>query len=241
MTDYHETHRDAVELMLKSCHRLAANMFVTGYGGNLAWRLEEDLILITPTMMNKGDIRAEDLVFIDAAGQTVAGRRKPTGEKPMYLKFFRERPDVVSIIHCHAPSACACAIMADREFLMQPYFPETVTEVGPIPVVPYGTPLTEALAENFSPFLPYYNSFLMENHGLVTMTRGDIYWTLLTAELTESSVCSMLKAAAVGALKPLSRDQVRRMSDILKTRGLPLFGAPGVHESLEEIYFPSKH
>ena len=55
-------------LFLKCCHRLAANMYVTGYGGNLAWKLEENVIMITPTMMNKGDIRMEDLVFIDAKG-----------------------------------------------------------------------------------------------------------------------------------------------------------------------------
>ena len=41
----------------------------------------------------------------------------------------------------------------------------------------------------------------MENHGLVTMTRGDIYWTLLTVELLESSVNSMLRALAASSLK----------------------------------------
>ena len=53
---------------------------------------------------------------------------------------------------------------------MRPLFPETTIEIGPVPVVPYAEPLTEELAENFAPFLPRYNSFIMENHGLVTMT-----------------------------------------------------------------------
>ena len=43
--------------------------YVTGYGGNLAWKLEEDVIL-TPTKMNKGDITPKDLVFINRAGDT---------------------------------------------------------------------------------------------------------------------------------------------------------------------------
>ena len=57
-----------VSLFVKVCGRLAKNMFVTGYGGNLAWKLEKDLILITPTQMNKGDVTEKDLVFINRKG-----------------------------------------------------------------------------------------------------------------------------------------------------------------------------
>jgi len=232
-----EKYASQVELFVKVCHRLAANNFVTAFGGNAAWKLEDDLILITPTQRYKGDITPEDVVFINRAGETVWGTRNPTGEKPMYLKFFEDRPDVVSVEHCHPPCVCAAAIMDDPGFLMRPYFPETTTEVGPVPVVPYGEPLTQLLADNFAPYLPKYNSFVMENHGLVTMTRGDIYWTLLTVELLESSVDSMLKGIAAGTLKELSREAVRNLSNILTTRDLPLFGAPGVNKSLEELYF----
>ena len=62
------------------CHRLAENMYVTGHGGNLAWKMEADLLLITPTKMNKGDVQPEDVVFINLKGETVEGQRRPTGE-----------------------------------------------------------------------------------------------------------------------------------------------------------------
>ena len=61
---------DEVSLFVKVTGRLSANMYVTGYGGNAAWKLEDDLILITPTMMNKGDITRDDLVFINRAGES---------------------------------------------------------------------------------------------------------------------------------------------------------------------------
>ena len=48
----------------------------------------------------------------------------------MYLKFFKERPDIKSVIHCHAPNVCAFSIL-DEDYLMKPYFPETTHEVGP--------------------------------------------------------------------------------------------------------------
>ncbi len=230
-------YRKEVSLFVKVCGRLAKNMYVTAFGGNLAWKLEDDAILITPTQMNKGDITDRDVVFINRNGDIVEGKRKPTGEKPMYLKFFEERVDIVSVLHCHPPCVCAFAIMKGKNHLMRPYYPETTTEVGPVPVVPYAEPLTQQLAANFSPFLQKYNSFIMENHGLVTMTRGDIYWTLLTVELLESSANSMLKGLSAGSLKELDKKAVKNLGNVMKTRNLPLFGAPGINKSLEKMYF----
>jgi L-fuculose-phosphate aldolase len=224
---------------IRACHRLAQNQYVTSSGGNLAWRLEDDLLLITPTKLYKGDIDLQDLVFIDLKGNVIEGGRKPTGETPMYLKFFALRQDVISVIHCHAPHVCAMAISRGENWLMRPVFPETTIEVGPVPMVPYAEPLTEGLAENFMPFLNRYNSFLMESHGLVSMSRGSIQETLMLVELLELSARSILQALTVGKIKELNRQAVRDLSNTMQTRGLPLFGAPGVNASLEDLYFGS--
>jgi L-fuculose-phosphate aldolase len=233
-----EKYDGQVAKFIKVCGRLARNMYVTGSGGNLAWKLEPDLILITPTQMNKGDIQAEDVVFIDLAGQVVEGKRRPTGEKPMYLKFFCERPDIVSVLHCHPPAVCAMAIMKGKNWLMRPFYPETTLEVGPVPVVPYAEPLTEQLAQNFTPFLSKYNSFIMENHGLVTVSRGDIECTVLHVEVLEGTAQSILMALrAGGEIKELDREAVTKLGNTMKTRDLPFFGAPGVNSSLEALYF----
>ena len=234
-----EKYADEAALFVKVCGRLSANKYVTGYGGNLAWKLEEDVILITPTKMNKGDITAKDLVFIDRAGQTVEGHRRPTGERPMYLKFFEDRPDIVSVIHCHAPNVGAFAIMDGPNLLMRPFFPETSHEVGPVPLVPYAEPLTQELADNFGPVIRNYNSFLMENHGLVVMSPDSIEWTMMNVELLEMSAYSILQALAAGReLKELSREAIRGLDNVMKERNCPMFGAPGVNKSLVDLYYP---
>ena len=222
---------------LAVCGKLASSLFVTSCGGNLAWKLEENLLLTTPTKMNKGDILPEDLVFIDMEGKVVEGNRRPTGETPMYLKFFQMRKDIVSVIHCHPPAVCAMAITKGKNWLMRPIYPETAIEVGPVPVVPYGEPLTENLARTFEPFLPRYDSFIMQNHGLVTMTRDGIKDTLMKVELLEMSAQSILLAMQAGEINELDREAVRDLSNTMRTRDLPLFGAPGVNKSLEELYF----
>ena len=44
-------------------------------------------------------------------------------------------------------------------------------------------------------------------------------------------------AMQVGGIKELSREDVRRLGNVMKARNLPLYGAPGVNESLEALYF----
>jgi L-fuculose-phosphate aldolase len=231
-------YQDQVASFVGVCHRLAKNMYVTGYGGNLAWKLEDDLLLITPTQLNKGDIQPEDVVFLTLAGEKVEGQRRSTGETPMYIKFFNDRPDIVSVLHCHPPAVCAMAITEGQNWLMRPLYPETTTEIGPVPIVPYAEPLTEKLAENFGPFLTKYNSFIMENHGLVTMSRGNIEWTLLNVEVLESTAQSVIMALQAGSgIKELNRQAVIDLGNVMAARDLLLFGAPGVNKSLEGMYF----
>lgn len=220
-----------------ACGKLARSFYVTSSGGNLAWKLDDNLLLISPTKMYKGDISPEDLVFIDMEGKVVEGQGRPTGETPMYLKLFSERNDIISIIHCHPPNVCALAISKEKNWLMRPLFPETTIEVGPVPIVPYAEPLTEILANNFVPFLFKYNSFVMENHGLLIMTRAGIKQTLMQVQLLEMSAKSILLALQVGNIKELDRKAVRDLSNTMQTRNLALFGAPGVNKSLEELYF----
>ena len=233
----YETYRDQVDTAVDICHRLSERMYVTGYGGNLAWKLEDDLLLITPTQMNKGAVTAQDLVFINKEGETIEGTRRPTGETPMYLNFFRERPDIQSVIHCHPPRTNAFTIIKGQNWLMRPMFPETITEIGPVPVVPYGEPLTQKLADNFLPFLAKYNAFLMENHGLVIMSRLDLEWVMMNTELLEMTSVHIHDAMLHGPdLKEISREDIREMDNVMKTRNLPYPGLPDTYASLEDVY-----
>ncbi len=233
-----DDYRSKAEIFLKVCHKLSQLMYVTGHGGNAAWKLEPDLMLITPTQMNKGDITLEDLVFLDMAGNKKEGARRPTGETPMYINFFKSRPDVKSVVHCHPPYTNAFAITKNKNLLMRPIFPETTTEVGPVPVVPYGEPLTQRLADNFNPYLPKYNAFLMENHGLVIMSSWDIEWCMMTTELLEMTSVTLTAAAPYGEIKEIAKPDVHNLDNIMQKRGLPMFGAPGVNKSLLDLYYP---
>ena len=237
---YLQKYSNEVRDFIMVSKRLADRMYVTSQGGNLSYKLEENLVLITPTCVCKSDISEMDVVFIDLEGKTVEGTREPTGEMPIYLNLYRDRPDIKSVIHCHPPYTNTFTILKGTNWLMRPVFPETVAEVGPVPVVPYDEPLTQKLADNFAPFVKKYNAFLMENHGLTILSTADIYRTIQLVEILEVSAISILQALAVGEVKELTREDVQNLENTMKTRNLPMIGSMGVNMSMVDLYFPDE-
>lgn len=237
---YLQKYSNEVQDFIKVCQELASKMYVTSQGGNLSYLLEDNLLLITPTCVTKSEVTEKDVVFIDLKGKIVEGTREPTGEVPMYLNFYRDRPDIKTVIHCHPPYTNTFAILKGKNWLMRPVFPETVAEVGPVPLVPYGEPLTQRLADNFAPFIKKYNAFLMENHGLTILSTADIRRTMQLVDILEVSAISMLQALAVGELKELTREDVQNLENTMKTRNLPMIGMPGVNASMVDLYFPEE-
>jgi L-fuculose-phosphate aldolase len=237
---YLQNYSNEVRDFIKVCQSLSDRMYVTSQGGNLSYKLEENLLLITPTCVTKSDITEMDVVFIDLEGKTLEGTRAPTGEVPMYLNFYRDRPDIKSVIHCHPPYTNTFTILKGTNWLMRPVFPETVAEVGPVPLIPYGEPLTQKLADNFAPFVKKYNAFLMENHGLTIVSSANIVRTLQLVDILEVSSISILQALMVGELKELTREDVQNLENTMKTRNLPMIGLPGVNVSMVDLYFPEE-
>ncbi len=233
----YQKHQKEIEDFLYVCNWLSDRRFVTSHGGNLAYKVDENLYLITPTRRYKNILKPEDLVFVDIDGNTIAGSREPTGEMPMYLNLFRYRPDIRSAIHCHPPYTNAFAILK-KNWLMKPIFPETIVEVGPVPVVPYGEPITQQLADNFKPFLQNYNTFIMESHGITAINPSDIIRLMHIVDMLEVSSISILSALAAGEIKEIPRTEVENLANTMKTRELPMIGAPGANKSIVDLYFP---
>jgi L-fuculose-phosphate aldolase len=226
-----------VENLLSVCKRLSDRMYVTSHGGNLSMKLENNLLVITPTLMHKADIKAEDLVFIDLKGNIVEGKSKPTSELSTYLRLYNDRPDIISVIHCHLPYTNVFAITKGKNFLMRPIFPGTCVEVGPVPVIPYDKSLDQMLTRNYEPFVQKYNAFLIENHGPFVISTGGIVRTMQLVETLEITSMTILNAFAIGKIKELSRQEVADLDNMLRIRKLLMIGAPGVNKSLTDLYF----
>lgn len=232
-----EKYHSEITELVTACHRCAELNYVTSAGGNLSARVEENLMLITPTKTPKRTMRFEDICMIDLDGNIVFAPegKKPTGEWPFHTRIMRKRPDIKAIAHTHPPVLTRFAI-ANNGMLEKPFLPEPVMEVGPILMVPYETPLSEALSERFDAVIDDSNGFLMENHGAVFCSPIGIFDAVELLNMAECMATSIVVSVILGNPKTIPAHFVKEIDEVIAVRNLKMPGASGKYRSATALF-----
>jgi L-fuculose-phosphate aldolase len=107
------------------------------------------------------------VVEVSLTGEQEPGARRASSELAVHLRIYARRPDVRAVVHAHPPVATGFAVAG--EGFTTGILPELVAQIGWVPLVPYATPGSGELAEQFEPFLASHDAFLMANHGATTV------------------------------------------------------------------------
>ena len=193
--------------------------YVDGNGGNISYRLAENAVICTPTLVSKADLTPEDLCLVDLSGNQVAGVRPRTSEIFLHLEIYKSVPQAKGAVHCHPPHATAYAITGHVP--PSGIVPEFDVFVGTVAITPYETPGTQRFAETVLPFVRSHNTVLLGNHGIVcwadTVTHAEWY-----AEVLETYCWTLTISRQLGV--PYSRIPSAKEQDLLaikKRLGLP--------------------
>lgn len=190
--------------IVRVCSRLYERGLIAGAEGNVSARLPSGKILITPAGAAKIDVRAGDLVVLDPSNGRVAGSGRPSSELGMHLRIYECRPDIGAVVHAHPPLATAFGVAG--EDLMEAVLPETVVLTGGVPLVPYATPGSVALADAIEPFLEQHDAFLMANHG-ATSLGSTLSIAQARMESLEHAARILLAARMLGRVTRLTAEQ----------------------------------
>lgn len=232
-----EKYKKEIEELVAACHRCAELNYVTSSGGNLSVRLNENTMLITPTKTLKRTMRFEDICVIDLDGNILyaAEGKKPTGEWLFHTRIMKKRSDIRAIAHTHPPILTGFAIANDG-MMEKPFLPEPIIEVGPILMVPYETPLSEALSRQFDAVIEKSNGFLMENHGALFCSPIGIEDAVELLNMSECMAQSVLVAKLLGNPKTIPDNYVKEMDEVISIRNLKMPGADNRYHSASELY-----
>ncbi len=203
--------------ILEAGRRLHDRFFVASNDGNISARLPDGTILITPTTVNKGDMRDEDLLTVDLDGKVLAGSRRPSSEMKMHLAVYRARPDAKAIVHAHPPTAtgfAACRMRLDQDVIL----PEVVFGLGKVGFAEYGTPTTEEIPRAVEREIGECDALLLANHGALTL--GDtVMAAFYRMETLEMYSRVRLVTKILGAPKPLTEGQVVELFKVRERQG----------------------
>lgn len=201
------------------CHKMWQLGWVAANDGNVSVKLDDGTFFATPTGISKSFITPEKIVRIDAEGKVLEGAPgyKPSSEIKMHLRCYEQRDDVGAVVHAHPPTATGYAVAhvpLDRYCMI-----ETVVAIGSVPITPYGTPSTYEVPDAITPYLPYHDVMLLENHGALAVGADLItaYYRMETLELN-AKIC--LTAHLLGGEKEISKENIDRLINMRSQYGV---------------------
>ena len=114
----HEVERQRV---VDLCTNLSRRGVLAGTGGNVAVRIGDAHIAVTPSAMDYHAMGASDVSVLRLSDlHQVEGDRTPSVESSLHARVLQARRDCDCSIHTHQPVASACALLGDEITVSDP-------------------------------------------------------------------------------------------------------------------------
>jgi L-fuculose-phosphate aldolase len=198
-------------------HKLYGKGFVVANDGNISFRVSENAVLCTPTLVSKGALKPDDICLVDMSGKQLAGKKKRTSEVMLHLEIYKANPKVNAVVHSHPPHATAFSVAG--EAIPTCVLPEVEVFLGPIPTAVYETPGAQSFARTILPFVDSAKIVVLKNHGTVSWgeTLQQAYWW---TEILDAYCRILLIAKQVGRVERISPAKVEELLDLKERFGI---------------------
>lgn len=201
--------------LVKRYRELIESGLGTGSSGNLSMRVEGGM-LITPTGIAAGELRAEQVVHMGLEGEVSPGQLIPSSEWHMHAVVYRERPEICGVVHCH--SRYATILACTHRPIPAVHYMIAVTQSDEVPVAPYARFGTNELAESVVEGLKGRLATLLANHGQISIGK-DLDEAMRVASEVEELASIYWGTLAIGGPQTLSDHDMAEVRDAFTTYG----------------------
>ena len=210
-----EISEQQIDEFVAGCRRVAAHGLVHCSSGNVSWRANAELMLITTTRSWLSDLSRDDVAICQIADGRVLNGKRPSVELAFHAGILRSRSDVNVVLHCQTPSATALACMPTPDEVYN-VIPEIPYYIGPVKTVSFQLPGSETLGQTVMMAMQEHDLVQLRNHGQVTVGK-DFRHTIQKAMFFELACQIILHAG--DKLVPLTKMEVRNIR-LLRTEEL---------------------
>jgi L-fuculose-phosphate aldolase len=200
------------------CMELSRIGFLAGVGGNVALRLSDSELAVTPSAADYYTMKARDICILNIYTLELLDKdnsRSPSVESALHAALLLRRPDLRASVHTHQPLASVAALIhrsipllkeEDRALLGK--------EVVLVNYGPSGSSLLVAALQKA--IRNDINSYLLRNHGLVCAAQS-LDLALKGAKCIEKAAAAYLLELIHTAEKtPLPPALLARIENLLK-------------------------
>jgi L-fuculose-phosphate aldolase len=147
--------------------RLYNCRLTTTSGGNISFRLNDDLFCITPSKLDKANLQADQIAIVAFSGENLTPHLGLSIEHEMHRQALIVRPEMRAVVHAHPCYASAFTAMkrpintrllAESWFLLEEPAMASYERMG-----------TTVLAAVVAASLKSSKVVLMENHGVIAV------------------------------------------------------------------------
>ncbi|MDL2215321.1 class II aldolase/adducin family protein [Dysgonomonas sp. OttesenSCG-928-M03] len=202
--------KEHIKQFIEQAHRVGRERLQLCSSGNLSWRVEDNVALVSGTGSWLPRLAEENVAVCDInTGMRIDGP-KPSMESVFHLGVMRERKDVNVVLHFQSEYATIVSCMKNK-----PTNFNVVAEVpcycgSEIPVIPYFRPGSKELAEAVTGALLNHDCVLMSKHGQAVCGKDfdDAFQKAVFFEFA----CGIIVRAGEGNYATLTDDEINDLN-----------------------------
>ncbi len=181
---------------------------VTWTSGNVSARdPQTGLVVIKPSGVMYEGMAPHQMVVLDLDGHVVEGQLKPSVDAPTHLYVYRQRPDVMAVVHTHSTFATAFAAVGRP---IPVYLTAIADEFGgPIPIGAYAQIGEEQIGQEIVRSIGASRAILMKGHGVFAIG-PDVLSAVKAAVMVEDVARTVFYALQLGVPDEIPAEEVAR-------------------------------
>ncbi|WP_165026629.1 class II aldolase/adducin family protein [Dysgonomonas sp. ZJ279] len=198
--------KEHIEKFIEQAHRVGKERLQLCSSGNLSWRVEGNIALVSGTGSWLPRLAEENVAVCNIATGMPVNGPKPSMESVFHLGVLRKRKDMNVVLHFQSEYATIVSCMKNK-----PKNFNVVAEVpcycgSEIPVIPYFRPGSKELADAVTEALTDHDCVLMSKHGQAVCGKDfdDAYQKAVFFELA----CRIIVLAGEGNYLTLTDEEI---------------------------------